>query len=72
MRELKYELKRLPDVEGKMNWILSRITKDDMPMFISWDSAYIEWDRAYIEKETAQLKVGESKIIEAVYKNENH
>ena len=60
MRELKYELKRLPDVEGKMNWILSRITKDDMHLVI-------RWDRAYIEKEAAQLKVGESKIIEAVY-----
>lgn len=60
MRELKYELKRLPDVEGKMNWILSRITKDDMHLVI-------RWDRAYIEKEVAQLKVGESKIIEAVY-----
>ena len=60
MRKLNYELKRLPDVEGKMNWIFSRITKDDMPMFI-------RWDRAYIEKEVAQLKVGESKIIEAVY-----
>lgn len=29
-----------------------------MPMFI-------RWDRTYIEKEVAQLKVGESKIIEA-------
>lgn len=56
---MKYELKRLPDVEGKMNWMLSRVTKDDAPMFISWD-------RAYIEKEVAQLKVGESKIIETV------
>lgn len=59
MRKLKYELKRLPDVEGKMNWMLSRVSKDDTPMFISWD-------RAYIEKEVAQLKVSETKIIETV------
>jgi hypothetical protein len=57
MLKLKYELKRLPDVEGRLNWMLSQVPKNGPYIHISWD-------RAYIEKEAAQLKVGETKIIE--------
>lgn len=55
--KLKYELKRLPDVDGQINWKLSRITKDGPLKFISWD-----WEE--IRQDASQLKVGETKIIE--------
>lgn len=54
---ITYELKRLPDVNGEMNWKLSRITKDGPLKFISWD-----WEE--IRQDVSQLKVGETKIIE--------
>lgn len=57
MLKLKYELKRLPDVEGRLNWMLSQVPKNGPYIDISWDIADIE-------KEAAQLKVGETKIIE--------
>lgn len=55
--KLKYELKRLPDVDGQINWKLSRITKDGPLKLISWD-----WEE--IRQDASQLKVGETKIIE--------
>lgn len=56
-RKITYKLKRLPDVNGEMNWLLQRITPQELIMHISWD-------RDYIKNEVAQLKVGETKIIE--------
>lgn len=58
MRKIRYELKRLPDVNGHTNWILSQVDKDIMP------HRFVSWNRAYIEEEVMKLKVGEIKIIE--------
>ena len=58
MLNLKYELKRLPDVEGKLNWSLSQVPKNGPYI-------HIRWDYDAIREEVSHLKVGETKIIEA-------
>ena len=58
MLKLKFELKRLPDVESKLNWSLSQVLKNGPYI-------HIRWDYESIKEQVSQLKVGETKIIEA-------
>ncbi len=51
----KYKLKRLPDVDNKLNWELTPFEKTN--------NLIIYWSRASIEKEVKEMKVGETKIL---------
>lgn len=52
---MEFKLTRLPDVNGRVNWILSR------PENIHPE--YNNLSRAYIDLKASELEIGETKII---------
>lgn len=56
MRRYKYELKRLPDIDGKMDWSIKQCDPP-IPLRVSWDYDEI---REYV----SNMKIGETKILE--------
>ena len=56
MRRYKYELKRLPDIDGKMNWSIKQC---DQSIHIR-----VSWDYDEIRKCVSNMKIGETKILE--------
>lgn len=57
MRRCKYELKRLPDINGEMNWSI----KQCKPLIYRM----VSWDYDKIRECVSNMKIGETKILEA-------
>lgn len=57
MRRCKYELKRLPDIDGEMNWSIKRCEPSIYRM--------VSWDYDKIREYVSTMKIGETKILEA-------
>lgn len=57
MRRCKYELKRLPDINGEMNWSI----KQCEPLIYRM----VSWDYDKIREYVSNMKIGETKILEA-------
>lgn len=57
MRRCKYELKRLPDIDGEMNWSIKRYEPFIYRM--------VSWDYDKIREYVSNMKIGETKILEA-------
>ena len=56
MRRHKYELKRLPDIDGKMNWSIKQC---DSSIYLR-----VSWDYDEIRECVSNMKIGETKILE--------
>lgn len=56
MRRHKYELKRLPDIDGKTNWSIKQC---DPSIHIR-----VSWDYDEIRECVSNMKIGETKILE--------
>ena len=56
MRRYKYELKRLPDIDGKINWSIKQC---DASIYLRVSSDYDE-----IREYVSNMKIGETKILE--------
>ena len=56
MRRYKYELKRLPDIDGKMNWSIKQY---DQSIYLR-----VSWDYDEIRECVSNMKIGETKILE--------
>lgn len=57
MRKCKYELKRLPNINGEMNWSI----KQCEPFIFR----LVSWDYDKIREYVSNMKIGETKILEA-------
>lgn len=57
MRRCKYELKRLPDINGEMNWSLEQCE----PLIYRM----VSWDYDKINEYVSNMKIGETRILEA-------
>lgn len=56
MGRYKYELKRLPDIDGKMNWSIKQC---DPSIYL-----LVSWDYDKIRECVSNMKIGETKILE--------
>ena len=56
MKRYKYELKRLPDIDGKMNWSIKQYDPSIYPR--------VNWDYDEIRECVSNMKIGETKILE--------
>ena len=56
MGRYKYELKRLPDIDGKMNWSIKQYDPSIYPR--------VSWDYDEIRECVSNIKIGETKILE--------
>ena len=57
MRRYKYELKRLPDINGEMNWSIKQC-EPSIRRLVSWD-----YDK--INEYVSNMEIGETRILEA-------
>lgn len=57
MRRCKYELKRLPDINGEMNWSI----KQCEPLIY----LMVSWDYDKIRECVSNMEIGETRILEA-------
>lgn len=56
MRKCKYELKRLPDINGEINWSIKKC-EPSIHRLVSWD-----YDK--INEYVSNMEIGETKILE--------
>lgn len=57
MRKCKYELKRLPNINGEMNWSLEQCE----PLIYRM----VSWDYDKINEYVSNMEIGETRILEA-------
>lgn len=57
MRRYKYELKRLPDIDGEINWSIKQCDPSIYRL--------VSWDYDKIRECVSNMKIGETIIIES-------